>query len=300
MKPAFFRLLSALLLILLLIPLCVQAAGIDPDRPCSLTLHYSPGDMAFEDLSVSVYRVARMESDGTCVLTEPFTAYPVNIHGITAQAEWKRLAAALWGYVVADSIAPTAVETTDENGTAVFSGLDAGLYLVSGATVQRGLETFVFHEFMIYLPTPAEDGSASYDVEAKPKYTSSLSAVEYRVTKLWKDEGHSEQRPQSVTVDIFKNGQLHDSQTLSQYNDWTHSWIDSSGAVWTVAERDVPDGYQVSLENNGAEFLVINTCPDQPDPPDTGDTFPLYGWIVALCLSGMVLVLLGMTGRRER
>ena len=297
MKRTFFRrLCAALVLCLLVLP--VTATQIDPDRLCSLTLYYTAEDTAFSGLSVSVYRVARLNEDGTYALTGAFEHYPVNIHGITSQNEWKTLAAALWGYTVADQIDPTATAVTDEAGTARFDGLETGLYLVSGANAADGDQVILFQEFMIYLPTPGEDGSANYDMEAKPKFSSYIPPTEYRVTKLWKDEGTG--RPNSVTVDIYRDNVLHESVTLKTENDWTYRWITAPGSVWTVAERDVPEGYQVTLRTNGHEFILTNTTTTPPDPPDTGDTFPLYGCIMAMSLSGLALILLGLTGRRER
>ena len=71
--------------------------------------------------------------------------------------------------------------------------------------------------------------------------------------------------------------------------------------VWSVAERDVPDGYKVVVRQNGAVFSIVNSCGNKPVvPPETGDTFAPLPWIVAMCLSGIMLLILGCYGRRRQ
>ena len=52
------------------------------------------------------------------------------------------------------------------------------------------------------------DGSYTYDVAARPKYTQSVPHEKYSVTKLWQDAGHQEIRPKAVTVKIYRDGVL--------------------------------------------------------------------------------------------
>ena len=129
------RVVMALLLCLVLW-LCpvVSADAVDVTRPCHLTLKYTQEDLAFSDLTLSLYRVAEFKSDGTFALTAPFDAYPVSIHNISTTDGWKDLAATLSGYVAADAIPTTATAVTDYEGVAKVADLSTGLYLVGGVT----------------------------------------------------------------------------------------------------------------------------------------------------------------------
>ena len=71
-----------------------------------------------------------------------------------------------------------------------------------------------------------------------------------------------------------------------------------------MAEASVPNGYKVNLQQSGGVFTLINTWdndpPEPPSPPKTGDTFAPLPWFFGMCFSGMMLLILGIYGRRRR
>ena len=275
---------------------------LELDRTCSLTLNYHHGENAFSGISVLLYRVADFQADGSYTVTEEFSSYPVKLHDITDQLQWREAAETLTAYIRADGLLPTAETVTDENGHAVFTTQMPGLYLVLDACAETQTERVHFLPFCIFLPTPGEDGVYSYDVQALPKPGSITSHTVYSVVKLW--NGNSE-RPREILVDILKEGHLMDTVTLGVENDWMHTWTaPDTGAVWTVVERNVPDGYAVSITARENVFTIVNTSvapPDQPeDKPDTGDRAALEVYILAAGLSGVLLLLLGIWYRRTR
>ena len=281
-----------------LLTLPVFASELDTGRTGSMLLDYSQDGTGFPGLEIAIYRVAEAFPDGTFELLSPYDTFPVNIHGITSQAEWQDVTQTLVAYITADGVAPSFVGVTDQTGTARFDGLPVGLYLVRSARAQRDGEAYLFHDFMIYLPTPMEDGQFDYDVSAKPKCTRFGPESHYRVVKLWKDFG-VEQRPENVTVELYKDGKLHETVLLNEENQWCYTWTDRDGAQWQVVERDVPEGYLVSITANETVFTITNTNPDTPPPPPgTGDQFPVLLWVMVLCLAGMGMVLLALRGKR--
>lgn len=274
---------------------------LETERSCSLKLYYTQGEIGFGDLEVRIYRVAEAFGDGSFELIEPFSGYPVNIHAITSQAEWKTVASTLSAYIAADQVPPTRMEKTDDGGTVVFTGLETGLYLVSGAVVEHESGTYLFDSFMIYLPTPQEDGSFLYDVEAKPKCSDYTPMTQYKVVKLWKDSAYAGERPISITVDILKDGILQETQILSAENDWTYTWkVPDGEGVWTVVEKDVPDEYTVTIDFRETTFLITNTRTSPGGNPQTGDTAAPWLAVVVMCLSGLLLLILGIWGERRR
>lgn len=295
--------LCCLILLCCLMPQPTKARAIEalePDRSCSLTLHYSQSNTAFPGINVKIYRVAEAFADGTFELIAPFSAYPVNIHGITSQKEWQDTASALVSFITNDEISATRTQPTDEAGTAVFTQLQTGLYLVAGAVAQNDSGTYIFNDFMVYLPTPQQEGGFLYDAEAKPKCSQFTPSDHYSVLKLWKDAGNEQERPESVTVDILKDGVRQQTVTLSPENNWSYSWtVPDRQGVWTVAERNVPRGYQVTVSANETVFVITNTH-STPTPPQTGHQFPLWLVVSALCISGFSLLLLGMYSMRKQ
>ena len=140
-------------------------------------------------------------------------------------------------------------------------------------------------------------------MEAKPKCVSYVPKTQYTVTKLWQDAGNTTNRPKEVTVQIFKDGALHDTQVLNAQNNWSYNWQVSSEdySKWTVVEQSVSSHYTVTVKQNGTNFSVINTRKGaNPDIPQTGDSFTPLPWILLMCISGMLLLLLGWYSRRRQ
>ena len=309
------RLLCILTILVLLCtcaaPLSARGAElVDPDRKCSLKLDYSSEGIGFADLDIQIYRVAAFSADGSYGLCEPFSSLPVKIHGITSQKEWRDAANTLAAYAASQGIAPTRTERTDETGSVLFDDLQTGIYLILGVNAATEDGIYLFESFCSFLPRPRDDGSLSYHLTAKPKnaYTpkpEEPEEVEYHVVKLWKDTGDQTHRPDSITVDILKNGVLQETVTLSAANNWTYSWTAPEGDdVWTVVETDVTDGYTVVISLNGTAFNITNSRPVHPDPgggdgPTTGDTFPLRTWLMTMCASGILLMVFGILFKRK-
>lgn len=297
------RILILLVCFAILCPLCAQGVTpLDPDAQASLTLCYQKDGIAFADLPIGIYRVAKALPDGSFQLVEPFESYPINIHGITAQQQWQHVAQTLQAYLAADRVEPDFAMPTDENGRVCFSGLKTGLYYVREAVAEDPAGTYVFNQFMVYVPTPQPDGTYVYDVLAKPKCTNFVPKDQYSVTKLWQDAGNQAIRPQEVTVAIYKDGVLQETQTLNSDNNWTYTWYVSGEehSTWTVVETSVPDMYKVTIQQNGGHFSIINTYQAAQETPKTGDSFTPMLWVVLMCFSGIMLVILGIARRRQK
>ncbi|MBE5758649.1 MAG: Cna B-type domain-containing protein [Clostridiales bacterium] len=294
------RILSLILLLLICIssvsPLCAFAA-----EDLSLTLHYQKNETAFSDLPIGIYLVAKALPNGTYQLVEPFASYPINIYGITTQEQWQDIAQTVYSYIVAGQIQPTDEKTTAENGSVSFTGLEAGLYFVREVSTETNDGIYVFNQLMVYVPTPKPDGTYLYQVEAKPKCTGFTPKTQYSVTKLWQDSGYQNNRPKEILVNIYKDGVLFETQTLHAENNWTYNWYVSQEdhSKWTVAEKASSSVYQVKIQQNGSYFSIINTYRTTPDVPKTGDSFTPMLWVILLCFSGVMLVILGYYSRRK-
>ena len=166
------------------------------------------------------------------------------------------------------------------------------------------------------------------DISAKPKseiHEPFDGEKVYTILKLWKDDS-SKQRPPYISVDILKDAELYETVTLDSENDWSYTFNTDSAGKWTVVERDVPEGYFVVITEKETSFIITNTLyntnPDDGTPgkntgtdtgtpggskpvtpgtnaPQTGDTFPMKRYMIMLCVSGMMLVVLGFGMRRK-
>lgn len=303
MKKTFVWCILALLLWSMILPFGAAAADLDPSVKGSMTLHYTKDGTVFPELELSVYRIGQIHVDGTFDLVEPYSAYPVSIQGITTQQEWRDVTQTLTGYIAADQIQPDHITHTDENGAAVLADLESGIYLIRSVKVELNSGIYLFEDFLVVLPRQQEDGSYDYDVEAYPKSSHSAPTDTYSVIKLWKDEGRETARTEFITVDILKDGVLYETVQLSPENDWHYTWTTTdTAAVWQVVERDVPEGYTVSVTQRETTFTVVNTATDTPDnppddPPETGDLLNPWLYVMLMCLSGLVLLLMAVWRR---
>ena len=295
----------AVIFVSALCPISASAESIDKTAEASLSLSYEKEGQTFSELNISIYRVAEVYQYDMYKLTGAFESYPVNIYGIKSQEQWQNVADTLDSYIIRDKLSPDREGVTDEAGQILFEGLETGLYLVCEVTAENDSGRYVFNKFMVYLPTPAGNGSYNYNVTAKPKCINYVPKTEYRVTKLWQDAENRSERPENITVDIFRDGEIYETQTLSEANNWSYAWhvSEDDGGRWTVAERDVPDSYNVTVIENGASFSIINThnsSTDTPDSPETGDTANPMLWILLMCLSGTAMIILSFSrGQRE-
>ena len=298
------RMFLNLSLLLAAIFLCAGtvSAAWNPEQSSSLTLQYVHDGQGQEGLGITSYRIAELLPDGTYALTGAFTEYPVNITGVTSQAEWREIASTLAAYAAADGIRPTCTGITDEMGTIVFEDILPGMYL----TLSVKSDTVRFETFLTAVPRPMDNGEYLYDVTAVPKYEPiptepEPGRIEYKVVKLWKDTGYTENRPESITVDILKDGVFIESQELSESCSWSYRWtVPDDGAVWQVVEREVPEGYTVTVSDNGNTFLLTNiTIYSEQTSPQTGTGPVVWQYSLSMCVAGGVLLLLAVQ-RKER
>ncbi len=306
MNKWILRLICAAVLLALCLPLSVaaSAATIDNEKDASLTLVYQYDGVAYADLDIRTFRVADIAEDFSFTLSGQFAEYPVSLYGISSQAEWNVICQTLQAYVWADSLKPTASAVTDESGTVKFEKLTPGIYLTMPITHLAENFTTEFFGFLTVIPNPEDDGGLNYDVTAYPKSTQydpeDGNSRNLRVVKQWKDSGFEEFRPKSVKVDIYRNGEFKSTVRLSAENNWSYGWTtEDDGAVWTAVEREIPPEYTVTIETKEDTFVLTNVRKGDDGPPDSGDTTVLWPYVMGMCLSGCVVILLAVSRKKK-
>lgn len=312
MKTIWFwkKLVPALALLLLLSCFGTMAfayEAIDADRQASLTVSFAQEDNSFAGAKFRIYRVASVSASTEFTLTGDFANYPVKVNGLDSSG-WRALAQTLEGYVARDGLSPLREEQTGADGKALFDQLDTGLYLVIGDRYQQDGYTYTPESFLICLPTLDEETDTwIYDAAATCKYDCTSqppeggNTVSRKVLKVWKDSDNKEKRPDEITVQLLCDGQIYDTVALSDSNNWKYTWdgLDDSHR-WQVVEYETPEGYTVSVDQQGITFVMTNSqtedVPDKPQKPDT-PTLPQTGmlwWPVpVLAAAGLFLFLLG-------
>ena len=126
----------------------------------------------------------------------------------------------------------------------------------------------------------SKDEISAVEFENYNNYTSSRPrTVNVTVNKVWVGDEEAN-RPASITVLLFRDGQRYASAELSADNNWTYTWRDlSEDSEWSVGEPSVPEGYTSEVSQNGNSFTVTNTfeeteVPDEPPPLDERPDIP--------------------------
>ena len=282
-----------------------------PEKACSLTVSYCCDQTAFSDMQVKLYRIAEVSADLSYTLTRSFEATGLVFHEIKTTGEWNVACSTLEAHILANDLAPDATAVTDREGQAGFDALKSGMYL---AIVHQPAQDDLrcrFDPALIPLPGLGQDGRWQYQVSVNAKGEllppgKPDDEVSLKVLKLWKgDEGRND-RPKSIQVEIFCNGISYKKVQLSEENHWKYSWTaKDDGSNWTVVERNVPKGYTVTVEERETSFVLTNTrIPTQPgdpvDPPQTGDTSNILLYIWIMVAAGMLLIILGITGKKKQ
>ena len=263
----------------------------------TLTLSYTCDSVPYPNQPIELYYIAEVSADFQYTLTAPFSSSGLILNGVQTQGEWNVIRSTLESLILANQVAPTQVAETDAEGQAQFADLAPGLYFSSAVQA----ENCSFASALLPLPGLGADGKWEYACTVAAKGTllpPQPEPLQFQVLKLWRgDEG---KRPVSITVDIYRNGTLHETITLSEANNWSYRWsAEDDGAKWQVVEKDVPEGYTMTVEQRDTSFTLTNILHERPNipPPDTGDRSNVLLYAVIFCVSGILLVALGLTGK---
>ncbi|MCH5186993.1 MAG: Cna B-type domain-containing protein [Oscillospiraceae bacterium] len=284
--------LLALAMSLTLLQVSAVAAvdKIDLTRSVSLTLHYHNGITNFSNVQFSLYRVADISQYGDFTSAGDFKRYSVSFDGLNNEG-WTDLASTLASYVSRDKLIALDKARTSSKGELTFTNKTPGLYLVIGAKHTSGSYTYTPQSFLVSLPNLGRDKKWEYDVTSEPKFTRKSSGggiggggggptnpttVQCTAIKVWADKGNEKERPDSIVAQLLRSGAVYAEVTLDESNNWRHTWSGLDEEYdWLVVEKYIPEGYTVSVSQNGTTFTVKNTYdgeePDEPKDPKDPD-----------------------------
>lgn len=243
-----------------------------------------------------IYKIADMDQYGYFTLSAPFdeavdSGKLTSPWSMDSEEEWADISKSLKDYITANNVQNTYTATADANGLADIGRVDQGLYFGVSDRVTINGTTYIYEDFLVTVPSLDGETNwddANYNVIVSPKRSSFKiddDPDEYKVYKQWIDSGDN--RPASISVKIYCDNQPYDTITLSDENNWQHSWMYEKGHSFTVEEVSVPANYTSAISRNGNSFIIVNTenpetpeepnepvgpPPEEPDNPGTPDT----------------------------
>ncbi len=299
-----FRKLIPLMLALMVLgnlPLTARAAdNFDITRTdCSITVALRSSAHPEDNIggAVELHRVGEcyVNNSALCYrLVAPFTGSGLSLEDVNADG----LAEGLASYAKANAVKGS-VATANEKNQFVFSGLSAGVYLVMQKDVSAEYE---IQPFLVALPMYShESDSWLYQVEANPKVANPREDVRLTVSKTWLMNSHHT-RPDSVVVNLLRDGKVYATAELNEDNQWKHTWENLNGYyLWTV-EEEVPEDFKVTYQTSGETVRITNTHKDYVPPKELIQTGQLNWPVPVLLCCGMCLVLVGIVlmNRKEK
>ena len=164
-----------------------------------------------------------------------------------------------------------ATATNDENGDFNFnvSYFEPGSFTYQAKEQNAGLVIDgIAYDPNTYDVTVTVDENMNATVSGMPTFTNT-GATQVSVTKVWDDAEHEDTRPQSVTANLYANGDTeHPVQTteLNAANNWTTTYAnlalrgaDGEKITYTVDETPI-DGYVAAVVSDGANnYTITNT-----------------------------------------
>ncbi len=298
-----------LLLVLLMLPVTASAAGsIDMNAPTSLTVYAGFDDTPIAGMEFRAYLVSTVDETGELTVTSRFASYAsgLDIRGKNDSA-WRDMADKLEREIVMNTaITPDAAAISDESGIARFENLTKGLYLVLAEGVE--LDGYVYTTAAFFALIPSQDmqtNTWNYHVTANAKPAQNPITADFEVIKIWKDDCHKTQRPQSITIDLLCDGEVYDTVTLPYEGHWNYTWHDLDvNHKWTAAERRLEGYADPEVTQEGNIFIVTNTCnkpttPTTPGKPGLPQTGQLWWPVPVLLLAGLLFVVIGLIRRRR-
>lgn len=145
-----------------------------------------------------------------------------------------------------------------------------------------------------YVPTVSEPiRENNNNITIIIRNTHELETTEIIIEKVWDDLGNENSRPESITVNIYANGDLFETIEITEEDNWTYTlanlpkYLNGEEIIYTIEEVEIED-YITSYDG----YTIINSYKSKGEiiPPYTGtasNTNNLYREILVLILGSL-------------
>ena len=316
-RPIKGWILNVLIIIYIICGISAYAyTKIDTSRNVTISGTYSSDFGYMSNVNFDLYFIAEMQSDGTLKPLDNYTGYTFDIEKMS-KAELQQCIHKLYKDIEESGVSPLDSAKTNYSGRFKFPNkttkLVPGLYLLVAESITKDELTYKVEPNLIQIPNDLK--YPRYNISLNIKSVVSKEVKEdYGVIKLWNEPDMSEipegatvpERPDSVTVNLYRDGVLYDTVILSSSNNWRHIWKELETKYnWFVDEVSV-EGYETSIYTDHNVFVITNTSvlnkeePDNTDEPkedDPGDDMAQTGviwWPIQVMYAlGLLLLILG-------
>lgn len=261
-KSKLFSIAVCIITVLSMFSLMIPGKVNADSNDKSLTLVCISSDTVLSGMKWKLYKVGkRISGKGNFSQIGDFAGFQINFSRLTPERV-NEAAQTFQSYAIANKIAPLREGQTNEYGEVEFTGLDSGLYLVTGKLLK--VDTHYYVPTTALIEIKEDDTNLRYNAYPKFEYqVANAQPRNYTVDKVWvNDENHLSARPIDITVDLYKDEEYYDTVILNEDNKWKYRWTDLDGtSTWIAMERDVPENYELKIEfsYDSAHYHLINS-----------------------------------------
>ncbi len=262
------------LAIVLAISLSVTALNLEQDG--KIIINYTYNDNPLDDVDFRVYQVAKLTENGIYEMMGDFADIEIDFYQLEVTSYWINLKNEIEHYVDYKMIKPEYEFITDDAGNYNLDDLDLGLYYITADFTDDGLYAYYSEPLLIFVGQYDEDVERwVYEFTITPKI--SMFSLDHPATitvnKTWENINNETVIPNSIEVELYCNGIVYDTVTLSEENLWSYTWqnIDLD-QVWAVCEKTTLTDFEVSYDRNYYTFEIINTYIGDTTPKETTTT----------------------------
>lgn len=293
-RNALKRILPLLLALLVMLSFPLNAAAAEFDLGAAGTIQvqlreHTPDGVAVGG-TLQLYKVGDAKEENSNLTFSPNAAFSgsgASLADLNASGLPQQLA----DYAMENALQGIAVQA-DENGSATFTDLSTGLYLVMQTEVEEGYLPVA--PFLVALPMySAECGSWLYSIAAAPKVQPSAKEdISVTVIKKWLD--NNQDRPGHVSVNLLKENVIVDTVVLTGENGWKYTWKNlEADADWSIVEN-VPEGYQAEYSVYNNTTTITNRASWYVPPKDVLIQTGQLNWPVPILVcAGLFLLVVG-------
>lgn len=228
-----------------------------------IQFNYTHNDNPLDDVDVRVYQVAELLDDGTYAMTQEFADIEMDFYQLEVMSYWINLKNEIEHHVDYKMITPDYEFVTDDAGNYNLDDLDLGLYYITAEYEDDGLYAYYSEPLLIFVGQFDDDlDKWVYEFTIIPKISvvSLNNPATITVNKTWENINNETVIPNSIEVELYCNGEVVDTVTLSEENSWSYTWenIDIH-QVWAVYEKTTLTDFEVSYDRDYFTFEIINT-----------------------------------------
>ncbi len=281
------------------------ASEIDVNEQGSITIEYEE-DIISHEIGFKVYQITSLDEKGMQNFLPEYEnfaeKYNINFEDVKDNSSWQYFSDNLENYINYKDKSPDYVSVTDDNGKYTLEGLELGIYFIQFDPCTHTEHTIYTKPSLITVGTQDPvTGQFVCDSMINPK-VSVISSDEQNLTvkKVWENTNSELLIADEIEIELYCDGEVFDTVTLSKENNWTATWYDIDvEKTWAVKEITKFENFDVSYEKDIFEFTVTNTYTDVPDEelPQTGS----YAYLIPIFSGiGLIFILLGVLIRKVK